>query len=232
MLAAPMAVVIPAWNCERYLGEAIESVLGQSVPVDKIVVVDDGSTDGTAAVASRYPAVRLIQQDHSGAGAARNHGVSECDEPLLAFLDADDVWLAHKVECQLECFQSPGVDAAFGLVENFLDPEAADGLIDLRFESRALPGYLPSTMVVTRAEFERVGPFATGAPLTDWVDWYLRLREGGARITAIDRIVTRRRVHGENTTLREAGELRTYVRLVKASMDRRRSVDRQPAMER
>ncbi len=134
-----LAVVIPAWNAERYLAEAIESVLGQTVPVDTILVVDDGSTDDTAAVARRYPEVRLVQQANAGAGAARNRGVAATDEALLAFLDADDVWLPHKLERQLPHVEERGFGAVFGLVQNFVSPDVADALADLEFERRPLP---------------------------------------------------------------------------------------------
>jgi hypothetical protein len=110
----------------------------------------------------------------------------------------------------------------FGQVENFVSPDRAEALGHVRFERRALAGYVPSALVVHRAVWERVGPFATGAPLTDWVDWYLRLVDGGARIEVVDGVVVRRRVHGDNHTMREAHAREAYVHLVKASMDRRR----------
>ncbi len=215
-------MVIPAWNAERYLGEAIQSALAQTVPPDTVVVVDDGSTDGTAAVARSYPGVRLVQQPHAGAGAARNRGVAATDEALLAFLDADDVWLPHKLEQQLPHLDDPRVAAVFGLVQNFLSPDMADELADLEFERRALRGFAASALVLPRSEWEQVGPFATGAPLTDWVDWFLRLRERDAGVVVVDQIVARRRVHGANATMRDPEERVAYVRSVKAALDRRR----------
>jgi glycosyltransferase involved in cell wall biosynthesis len=218
----PLAVVIPAWNAARYLSEAIESVLAQTRCVSSIVVVDDGSHDGTADVARRYPQVRLIRQRHAGAGAARNRGVAACDEPILAFLDADDVWLPDKLEHQVGRLDEPGVDAVFGLVENFVSPDRAEALGPIDVERAPLAGPVPSALVVSRAAWARVGPFATDGPLTDWVDWYLRLVDGGAGIAVVDRVVVRRRVHGDNQTMREAHARQAYVHLVKASLDRRR----------
>jgi glycosyltransferase involved in cell wall biosynthesis len=220
---ASLAVVIPAWNAERYLGEAIESVLAQDVRPRTIVVVDDGSTDGTADVARRYPGVRLVRQEHAGAGAARNTGLARCDEDVVAFLDADDVWLPAKLTLQLARLAEPGVDAVFGRVENFVSPDREAALAAVAFERRALSGFVPSALVTTRAVCEQVGPFATGEALTDWVDWYLRLVDGGAGIAVVDEVVVRRRVHGDNQTMREAGARTAYVRLVKASLDRRRA---------
>jgi hypothetical protein len=107
-------------------------------------------------------------------------------------------------------------------VENFVSPDKAELLENAKFERRALAGFVPSALVVPRAEWERVGPFATGHPLTDWVDWYLRLVNGGTGISVVDRVLVRRRIHGDNQTMRETHALASYVRLVKASIDQRR----------
>ena len=217
-----LGVVVPAWNAAGYIGEAIESILAQSAPVETIVVVDDGSDDETAAIAECYERVRVVRQERAGAGAARNRGVAACDEPVLAFLDADDVWLPDKLHRQLPRLSEPGVDAVFGLVENFVSPDKADALAGLRFEHRALAGFVPSALVVSRDVWERVGPFSTGGALTDWVDWYLRLVDSGAGVAVVDEVVARRRIHGDNQTMRDSEARAAYVHLVKASLDRRR----------
>lgn len=98
-----VSVVITAYNAAAYLGAAIESVLAQSHPTDEIVVVDDGSSDASAAIARSYAphGVRLIQQDNQGPGAARNRGIRETSGDLVAFLDGDDLWLPQKLERQI-----------------------------------------------------------------------------------------------------------------------------------
>ncbi|MGB9751120.1 MAG: hypothetical protein C0183_21925 [Roseiflexus castenholzii] len=100
-----VSVVITAYNAAEYLSAAIESVLAQSHPADDVVVVDDGSTDASAAVAQSYAhrGVRLIRQDNQGPGAARNRGIRETSGELVAFLDGDDLWLPNKLERQLVC---------------------------------------------------------------------------------------------------------------------------------
>jgi glycosyltransferase involved in cell wall biosynthesis len=103
MTAAPtVSVVIPVHNGERYLAEAIESALAQSHPALECIVVDDGSTDSTAAVAGRYGnRLRFVRRAHGGVSAARNLGTSLARGELVAFLDHDDTWLADKLERQL-----------------------------------------------------------------------------------------------------------------------------------
>ena len=97
-----ISVVIPAYNAEQYVGRAIESVLKQTRPAEEVIVVDDGSTDGTAAAVEAYaPKVRLITQANEGASGARNTGIKAAQSEWIAFLDADDQWLPEKLKVQM-----------------------------------------------------------------------------------------------------------------------------------
>jgi glycosyltransferase involved in cell wall biosynthesis len=124
-----VSVVVPAYNYGRYVAEALESVLTQDYPLEllSVIVVDDGSTDDTAAVvhgfAQRYPdTVRLVRQPNSGPEATVNRGLAEADGELLALLDADDAWLPGKLRAQVQMLQA---DPALGLV--FGDSVPVDG---------------------------------------------------------------------------------------------------------
>lgn len=101
-----VSVVIPAFDAEAHLAAAIDSVFAQTYPVDECVVVDDGSTDGTAEVVRRYRSrVRYLHQRNAGVSAARNTGIRSSEGDLIAFLDADDVWLPEKIEKQLNVLE-------------------------------------------------------------------------------------------------------------------------------
>lgn len=104
MTKLDIAAIMPLFNKRRYVIEAVESMLQQTSPADEIVIVDDGSTDGSGdLVAERYghdPRIRLIHQANRGIGAASNVGIEATRSPLLAFLDADDKWLPEKLERQ------------------------------------------------------------------------------------------------------------------------------------
>jgi len=91
-----VSVVIPAYNAEATIERAIESVLHQTLPPEEIIVVDDGSTDGTAEKVRQYePKVRYLFESHSGPSKARNFGILAAQQgEWIAFLDADDEWLA------------------------------------------------------------------------------------------------------------------------------------------
>lgn len=109
-----VSVVIPTYNYGRFIVDAIDSVLDQTLLPSEIIVVDDGSTDETAALVGAFgDRVRYIRQDNAGVCAARNRGVNESTSELIAFLDADDTWEATNLEKQLARFES---DEEIGLV--------------------------------------------------------------------------------------------------------------------
>ena len=109
-----VTVVIPTYNYGRFIVDAIRSVLDQTRPPSEIIIIDDGSTDETAAVVREFGSrVRYIRRDHAGVCAARNHGVTESTSELIAFLDADDTWEPTNLEKQLAKFES---DDEIGLV--------------------------------------------------------------------------------------------------------------------
>ncbi len=102
--SALVSVVIPCYNQDRFLPEAIESVLAQTHSPVEIIVVDDGSPDTTSEVAERYPTVRCIRQQNQGLSGARNTGLRESRGKFLMFLDADDRLTTNAVQAHLECF--------------------------------------------------------------------------------------------------------------------------------
>lgn len=213
-----ISVVIPAYNAERYLGPAIESILAQPYRPLEIVVVDDGSEDRTAAVALSFgPEVRLLSAAHAGAGAARNRGVAEARGAFLAFLDADDLWTPCKLACQLARFAtSPLLDYVLGQATEFHD--GLDGVQD----GRTLPGASAGAMLIRTEAFHRVGPFRTDLRLGEFIDWLARAREMGLCGTFVTEVVLRRRIHKSNIGIRERSGRTDYAKVAHAVLARRR----------
>ncbi|MEM8624952.1 MAG: AGE family epimerase/isomerase [Pseudomonadota bacterium] len=129
-----MTVVMPAFNAERFIGEALQSLIDQRRRDIEVVVVDDGSSDATAAVVEkvadstddRAPEIRLIRQDNAGVSAARNRGIAAAQTPLVGFLDADDRWEPSKVARHLRHFEiCPEVDLSYSGFR-FVDEDGAD----------------------------------------------------------------------------------------------------------
>jgi glycosyltransferase involved in cell wall biosynthesis len=180
-MSKSVSVVIPAFNYGRFITEAISSVLDQTHPPSEIIVVDDGSTDETAAVVRAFgDRVRYIRQDNQGVCAARNRGVSESASELVSFLDADDTWEPMNLEKQIARFES---DAEIGMVHCAMrefDSETGettglymdggeDGVADnlLLWEGPLI--LAPGAITVTRRAFDRVGGFDTRMKVGE--DW-------------------------------------------------------------
>lgn len=107
-----VSVVIPCYNAAPFLRETIDSVLNQTRPASEVIVVDDGSTDDSAAIAASYgPPVRVIRQENQGESVARNRGMDEAQGDWVALLDADDRWLPHKLERQIDALREAPDDA-------------------------------------------------------------------------------------------------------------------------
>ena len=114
-----VTVVIPAYNCEQSIDRAVQSVMDQTVPVDKIIIVDDGSSDRTVEVVRKleqqFDCVHLIEQTNGGPAKARNTGIKSATSQWIAFLDADDAWLPNRLESQKSIIDAhPGVNWAGG----------------------------------------------------------------------------------------------------------------------
>src|SRR3954451_20640475 len=102
-----VSVIVPVYNGAAFLADALVSILSQSLRPQQIIVVDDGSTDGSSDVAHQFEKyVTLLQQPNLGASAARNRGVKRASGSHIAFLDADDVWVPDCLATQLECLRS------------------------------------------------------------------------------------------------------------------------------
>jgi glycosyltransferase involved in cell wall biosynthesis len=216
-----VCAALPVYNGERYLGAALQSVLDQTYPVTDVVVVDDGSDDESAAVALGIgPPVRVIRQPHAGVGAARSRAVTLSRGEFVVLLDGDDLLTPRSVEVRMELLHArPEVDIVFGHIRSFA--ESVDGRPVPLDESR--PAHVPGAMLVSRAGFERVGPFAADLRVAEGLDWLLRAREIPLREATVREHVHWRRVHGTNNSLSQRHSRHEFARALKASLDRRRA---------
>lgn len=219
-----VSVVLPVYNRARYVGEAIESVLSQTLPPDELIVVDDGSTDDSVAVVQRFarPELRVIRRANGGIGAARNSGLCALTGDLVAFIDSDDLWERDKLELQVAALRaSDDVQLVFGHLLEFLSPDRAGELAaTLRVATDPVPGLIATTLLMRRGAVERIGPFDETLWVGEFVEWMARARDLGLASRMLPGIVARRRIHGDNTVLTRAGT--DYLRAIKSTLDRRR----------
>jgi glycosyltransferase involved in cell wall biosynthesis len=220
-----ITVIIPVHNGANYLAEAIASVQAQTCPAHEIVVVDDGSTDDSAAIAMRFGSpVQVISQAQAGSSAARNCGVENATGSLLAFLDADDLWLPDKLERQTRMLiENHSLEAVLGLVENFISPELdADVQRQLICSSEPMSGIHIGTLLIHRDAFWRVGLLDTRYQVGDFMDWWARAQEASLVYHVLPHVLMRRRFHLNNMTRIEHDAQRAYLPILKAMLERRR----------
>jgi glycosyltransferase involved in cell wall biosynthesis len=189
-----------------------------------VVVVDDGSTDGTGQVISEFPEVRSARQPNAGQATALNHGVRLARGAFLAFNDADDVWTPGRLARQLhELAETPLLDVVYGHVEQFVDEAAPTSLAaGLTQDRLVLPSRLHTAMLIRREALERVGPFREDLRIGSVVEWADRAK-GHLSERVLDDVVLRRRLHGGNigiTQKRAATD--DYMAIVRAALERSR----------
>jgi len=215
--AMSIDVIIPVYNGEKYILQAIRSVEAQTYPANRIIVVDDGSTDGTREIIMQLeqsnPRIRYIYKENGGLSSARNEGIGNVDSEFVAFLDADDEWFESKLEKQMDVFQNSKleklglvycqyvhIDEKSELITNLTIVSPRKDMRGLVFE-KLLPGNLISSSgsgVLVRKEcFEKVGNFDEALKAAeDWDMWLRIAREFEFDFVSEDLVKIRR--HGEN----------------------------------
>lgn len=218
---ARVSAIVPVYNGERFLADALESIFTQTCPADEVIVIDDGSTDSSFAIASERPGVRYLRQANAGHSSALNAGAAAATGDFLAFLDADDVWIRDKLSRQLAAYEAqPELDIVFGLARQRVEPGVR---VQAGADGRVLPARLPSAMLVRRRAWRRVGPFSSEWDLGSVVEWCARADDAGLRTVVLDCVVYERRIHGKNATLTHPRAATEYARMLKSVIDRRRS---------
>jgi hypothetical protein len=231
-VAPTVSVIVPAFDAERFLGEALDGVLAQDYPADRVevIVVDDGSTDATPQIAARYAAaddrVRVVQRPNGGQVAATNTALEHATGELIALLDADDVWVRDKLRRSVAVLEArPEVGLVYGDM-TVIDAERRvlqDSWLadDVTPEGRHCAGALIvgnnvtcSSVVLRGAVLRSVTPIPADMP---WSDWWIAVRV--AQVSELAYLAEPRtlyRFHGENMSLGAQGA-RRRAELVKAA---------------
>ncbi len=214
-----ISVIVPVWNGERFLVEALESVLAHAV-VDEVVVVDDGSTDGTADLVRRYP-VAYRWQPRQGVAAARNLGLASITGTIVGFLDADDRWASPTTagEARLaRLLRDSAVDLVLGMTQVFRAGEGGEEKIG---PPRAILSLGP--MLARREVFAKVGGFDPAFHTGEDLDWFARAREQGCELAWVDATVQWYRRHPGTLTSDGVAQDRGVLNTARAAIARRRT---------
>ena len=222
-----VSVVMPVYNAEKYLAQAIQSILDQTYAVSEIICIDDKSTDETLAILESFgDAIRVIRNDKNiGAAATRNNGIISAQGEFLAFADADDVWDSQKLARQMDQFQAdPNLDISFTMIQNFFSPELPESFKAKRtFPTGPIPGQITGTAVIKRSSFEKVGLLNPKYRMGDFIEWMMRANSLGLKKSMVNEVLYMRRVHETNTSAHNQQTHASYLSVVKEALDRKRN---------
>ncbi len=239
MNAPVVSIIMPAFNAEKFICETIKSVQTQTFSEWELIIVDDGSTDGTAEIIETFLSdkrVRLIRQKNGGVAAARNAALKIADGEWIAFLDADDVWFPEKLSEQMGVIRgNAGINLVF--TNYFLWDGERD--LELRFKSEAkFPRgdynrrlifhnlFGMSSVLLKRAALESIGAFDQSvAPAEDW-DLWLRLADSGLRAVGINKPLLRYRMWSGNASKNSVRMMQSNVRVLEKGLDRSQDAER------
>jgi glycosyltransferase involved in cell wall biosynthesis len=190
-----ISVVVPVYNAELYLKQCLDSVFAQTLVPQEVIVINDGSTDGSLGILKNYPKpIRLYSRENRGVSATINEAIGYVRGDYVALIDNDDYWQPDKLQRQAHFMhQNPQLDACFGLIKQFVSPEIAS---QKRFVVPSNPqkGLCKTTMLIRSDAFEKAGPFDEALVTCDFIDWLIQATKKGFRYEVIDHVVAHRRV--------------------------------------
>jgi glycosyltransferase involved in cell wall biosynthesis len=213
-----VTLIVAAYNGERFLREALESVFAQDFGSFEVVFVDDGSEDATGEVAQSFP-VRYIRQENRGLAAARNRGLELARGEFIAFLDDDDVVPPTKLSVQVRYLdEHPSTGCVFGRQEWLYEgPEPPKMAPDPVFGEAG--GIQLVTAMIRRSVLEELGGFDPTYRYAEDRDLLVRMREQGIEFAVLPDVVLRKRLHGSNMTL-NAPETHPILRSLREKLER------------
>lgn len=219
-----VSVIIPVFNGERFIREAVENVFAQDYSALEIIIVNDGSYDGTEDIIKQLTVdVRLFRQMNTGPAAARNRGIRDASGDFIAFLDADDLWPENDLNNLVgEMLRNPGIDVVRGYAQLMEYEEETGSFNYVGNPKESFPHYIGAGLY-RKAVFEKVGLFDPTMRFGEDADWYLRAGELGIQIKRLDETTLYVRRHGQNMTEGKNMVELNALKIFKKFLDRKRA---------
>ena len=216
-----VSLVVPVYNSERFLGEALESLFALDYEPFEVIVVDDGSTDGSAEIARSFPQVHLIEQENQGPAAARNAGLAVAVGEFLSIHDSDDLVPPGKLIAQITHFlDHPRVGCVLGR-QRWIDPPPTLTRDPIYGDLDGIP--LPSAVFRTSV-LRELGGYDESYRSHENMDLLFRMRELGREVAVLSDIVLFRRYHGDNLSFASWPEKDPRLRSLRAKLHRSRGL--------
>lgn len=226
-MSPSVSVILTTYNRKAFVTEALESVLHQDFTDYEIIVIDDGSTDGTETVISNYKGVRYVYQKNQGVSHARNQGLSLAQGKFVCFLDSDDLWLPKKLSTQVTVMQkNPEAKVTYTdeiwirkgrRVNPMRKHQKYSGRIFEKCLARCIIS--PSSVMITREVFDHVGLFDTSLPVCEDYDLWLRIASRFPVLFINQKIIIKRGGHEDQLSHRLWGNDRFRVRALEKIID-------------
>lgn len=197
-----VSVIVPTYNGEAFIGEALQSIFNQTRPVDEVIVVDDGSGDSTIEIVKNYPGkIVLIENAHKGNPSfGRNIGIEKSAGEFIAFLDQDDLWPVNKIEIHISTFrQKPNAMVDFGKVKTLNQQNEKEQTLLASYYNEVGDYFLLSGGLFRREVFDVVGKFDETLTYhgSDF-DWAARAIEKEIPFSKNEQVTLIYRIHQDN----------------------------------
>lgn len=225
-----VSVILPVFNGERTLQRALNSILQQSYRSLEITVVDDGSTDQTAAVAQSNSNIRYVRQQNMGPAAARNCGAQQAAGAMLAFLDADDAWHPSKIKKQVDhLLTHPKLGFVLCQMTTVVEKGASlSSPAKASYYQSNPAAVIPSALLVKREVFDQVGFFNPAFKHTDDSDWFFRARDLKVKHAVLPEVLLTKHIHPHSVSSHTFSVHQELLQQIRASLKRRHPGEKRP----
>ncbi|MDP1574642.1 MAG: glycosyltransferase [Coxiellaceae bacterium] len=222
-----VSIIIPVYNGEKYLSDAIQSILAQTYKNYEIWVIDNASIDRSAEIANSFSVVHYLYEAKADINIARNKGISCARGDYIAFLDQDDIWEPNKLALQVHCLNEfKDYVGVIGLTRFFLESGCVKPhWLKQSFLEKPQNAYFPSVILIRKTVFDVVGLFDTQFRLAADVDWFFKIKQEGMVIAELPEVLLNRRIHGENASGNVGATQHELLLIAKKSLKNRRKVN-------
>jgi len=222
-----VSVIIPVYNGEKYLLEAIETVINQTYKPLEIIIVDDGSTDNSKQIIASFPEIKYLYQENQGVAVARNTGIAEAKGEYIALLDQDDLWAENKLQIQVDYLDNhQEIDYVLGHQQSFLQEGCEKPhWLKVKFLQESIPAYLVGALLARKNLFNIIGGFSDEYRYGNDSDWFAKTLDLGIKSKILSQVVLYKRIHDTNESHDIKGMQTDVLKWLRASIKRKRKLN-------